>query len=393
MSAVSETTVSASRPPRDYSLLGADGQRAVELGLSSAQWYQTPIPRKQMKELMRRSDSPAIRDTLLWLGTMLVSAALGVYFWGSWACVPFWAVYGVLYGSASDSRWHECGHGTAFRTQWMNDVVYQIASFMSMRNAVWHRWSHARHHTDTIIVGRDPEIVAMRPPRKEVVLNFFGLAYSFPGIAAMLRHAIGKVSEEEKTFIPESEYPKMIRFARISLAVHGTTIALAIGLGSWLPLMVIGLPYFFGNWHIALFGLLQHGGLADNVTDHRLNSRTVYMNPISRFICLNMNYHLEHHMYPMVPYHALPTLHELIRHDTPAPSPSIWAACREILPIFLRQLREPDYYLRRELPPTANPYQDAPPASQPAAGNGTAHASTIAAATSSSCISTDAVLS
>ena len=51
-------------------------------------------------------------------------------------------------------------------------------------------------------------------------------------------------------------------------------------------------------------GLLQHGGLADNVTDHRLNSRTVYMNPVSRFIYWNMNYHVEHHMFPMVPYHA-----------------------------------------------------------------------------------------
>ena len=46
----------------------------------------------------------------------------------------------------------------------MNDVVYQIASFMIMRNPVTWRWSHARHHTDTIIVGRDPEIAVMRPP-------------------------------------------------------------------------------------------------------------------------------------------------------------------------------------------------------------------------------------
>ena len=36
-----------------------------------------------------------------------------------------------------------------------------------------------------------------------------------------------------------------------------------------------------------------------------------------------MNYHVEHHMFPMVPYHALPRLHELIKHDLPAPTPSI----------------------------------------------------------------------
>ena len=46
----------------------------------------------------------------------------------------------------------------------MNDAVYQIACFMIMRNPVTWRWSHARHHTDTIIVGRDREITVMRPP-------------------------------------------------------------------------------------------------------------------------------------------------------------------------------------------------------------------------------------
>ena len=57
---------------------------------------------------------------------------------------------------------------------------------------------------------------------------------------------------------------------------------------------------------MVMTGLLQHIGLADNVIDHRLNTRTVYMNPITRFIYWNMNYHVEHHMFPMVPYHALP---------------------------------------------------------------------------------------
>ena len=148
---------------RDYSLLGASGKMAVETGLAAAEWYHTDVTRKDMKALMQRSDAPAIRDTMIWLSSMVLFAGLGVYFWGSLACIPFFLAYGVLYGSASDSRWHECGHGTAFKTRWMNDAVYQIACFMIMRNPVTWRWSHARHHTDTVIVGRDPEIaVQMR---------------------------------------------------------------------------------------------------------------------------------------------------------------------------------------------------------------------------------------
>ena len=38
---------------RDYSLLGPDGQRAVDIGLAAAEWYHTDVPRKVMKELMQ----------------------------------------------------------------------------------------------------------------------------------------------------------------------------------------------------------------------------------------------------------------------------------------------------------------------------------------------------
>lgn len=344
---------------RDYSLLGRDAQAAVANGLSAAEWYHTDVPRKQMKELMKREDGPAIRDTAIWLGAMALFGGLGVYFWGSLSAIPFFVAYGVLYGSASDSRWHECGHGTAFKTMWMNDAVYQIACFMIMRNPVTWRWSHTRHHTDTVIVGRDPEIAVMRPPDLlRLVLNFFGLLDAWHALVDMVRNAFGVISAEEKTFVPESEQPKAIRIARIWLAIYLATGALAVYIGSILPFMLVGLPRLYGAWHHVMTGLLQHGGLADNVIDHRLNSRTVYMNPISRFIYWNMNYHVEHHMFPMVPYHALPKLHALIKDDLPEPNPSILHGYREMIPAFLRQLRNEDYFLKRQLPPTAKPYRE-----------------------------------
>jgi len=95
---------------RDYSLVGRDSELAEQNGLVAADWYSVDIDRKEIKRLMRRSDSPAIRDTLIWLGLLLASGAGGAYFWGTWWCVPFFLVYGVLYGSSSDSRWHESGH-------------------------------------------------------------------------------------------------------------------------------------------------------------------------------------------------------------------------------------------------------------------------------------------
>ena len=349
----------AMQAQRDYSLVGESSRRAIEAGLVSAEWYHSEVPRKTMKELMQRSDAPAIRDTILWLGLLLLTGAGGVYFWGTWLCVPFFFVYGVLYGSACDSRWHECGHGTAFKTRWMNDAVYEIASFQVMRNPVTWRWSHARHHTDTIIVGRDAEIAVMRPPPLFMLAaNYFGIFDVWNSLGALLRNAMGVLSPDERNFIPASEQPKAIFAARWHISIYAATLVAALATRSFLPLMLIGLPRLYGCWHMVMLGLLQHGGLADNVLDHRLNSRTVYMNPISRFIYWNMNYHVEHHMFPMVPFHALPRLHQLIKDDLPPPNPSIFAAYREMIPAVLKQLRDPNYFVRRDLPPSARLYRE-----------------------------------
>ena len=65
----------------------------------------------------------------------------------------------------------------------------------------------------------------------------------------------------------------------------------------------------------------------------------------------------------MVPYYRLPELHEEVKGDLAPAYPSIWAAYKEIIPAVWRQLRDQEYYARRELPPGAPPYH------QPAAIN------------------------
>ena len=122
------------------------------------------------------------------------------------------------------------------------------------------------------------------------------------------------------------------------------------------------LPGFYGMWLDMFYSDTQHAGLAQNVLDHRLNCRTIYTNAINRYLYWNMNYHLEHHMFPMVPYHNLARLHALIKADCPKPYNGFWEAWREIIPVVLRQIKDPAYYIKRDLP-TPSIRSDAPPAS------------------------------
>src|SRR5450759_5314508 len=344
----------------DYSLVGKDTALAIEKGLADAKWYASPVPRDKMRELLERRDSPAIRDTLLWFALLFVFGLGGYLLWGTWWAIAPFAAYGVLYASVSDSRWHESGHGTAFKTDWLNNTLYEIASFMVLRESTPWRWSHTRHHSDTIIVGRDPEIAVPRPPNMRLfVLTFFGLPAMAKYFQRVLVHCTGRLTPEEKTYMPESEYEKVFLRARICLLIYAGVVGLAIYQHSILPLMFIGLPTLYGSWLMPIYGDTQHAGLAENVLDHRLNCRTVYMNAINRYLYWNMNYHVEHHMFPLVPYHALPRLHDLVKADMPKPYGSIWEAWRELLPAVLRQVKDLAYHVKRKLP-TPTIRSDAP---------------------------------
>jgi MocE subfamily Rieske [2Fe-2S] domain protein len=335
----------------DYSLTGLNSTLAVERGLAEADWYQCAVPRDVLRSLLERRDGPAIRDTILWFALIFGSAYAAFALWHTiWFVLPYF-IYCALYATTSDSRWHETSHGTAFKTGWMNNLLYEIASFMVMREATIWRWSHNRHHSDTIVVGRDPEIAVPRPPNfKKILMTFFGIAGYPKYFKQIVLHSLGRISAEERTFIPDSEFSKIYIRARIYLGIYAAVLSLAILTRSVLPLLFVGFPNLFGTWLMVVYGMTQHAGLAENVLDHRLNCRTVYMNVVNRYLYWNMNYHVEHHMFPLVPYHALHRLHLAIKDDCPAPYASLVAAWSEIIPALLKQAKDPAYTVKRQLP-------------------------------------------
>jgi len=148
-------------------------------------------------------------------------------------------------------------------------------------------------------------------------------------------HSTGRLDPEEAAYVPESEVGKIVWRARLTLALYAAIIGSCFAFGTVLPLLLFVVPNLYGSWLMPVYGYTQHAGLAENVLDHRMNCRTVYMNPIHRFLYWNMNYHVEHHMFPLVPYHNLPRLHAIVKDDMPTPYSSLLDAWREIVPAVL----------------------------------------------------------
>jgi fatty acid desaturase len=313
-------------------------------------WYRPDIARQILKQLMKRSDASGLKNFGLWIALLLASGAVALYSWGTWWAVPAFFVYGTIYCS-SDARWHELAHGTPFKTPWLNQAFYQLCSFMTIREATLWRWSHARHHTHTIMVGRDPEIQVCRPPQLvTILLDFFYLIGGTAEIVKTLRHACGLISPEVADYVPAMERRKMIWISRLYVVFIAAVIGWCFAIHSVLPLMFVWTPRFYCGWFHQTLGLTQHAGMAMNVADHRLNTRTVYINPVFAFLYMNMQYHVEHHVLPMVPFHALPKLHEAIKAETPPAYPSLWSVYKEMVPALIRQTRDRSYFIRRNVP-------------------------------------------
>ena len=234
-----------------------------------------------LEELTRRSDFPALWHVLGWLALIAASGTIAYLLWPTWWAVPAFFVYSTLLVGSADARWHECGHRTAFKTEWLSDVVYQFTSFNLLREPVTWRWSHARHHTDSIIVGRDAEILTQRPPSfVQLGLLVFNLLQLNPRggpgtLRNTLTHAIGRKILPESDFVPESAWPKVFLVARVWVGLWAAVIVLAVASGSILPLLYVGAPSFIGFWLLVFFTLPLHATLAEDVLDHRLSARTV----------------------------------------------------------------------------------------------------------------------
>lgn len=324
-------------------------------------WYRPAIDQDLLTSLSARSNRPATISTGLWLAGIAATATAVVLTWGTWWVVAALIAHAVFACGAADARWHECGHGTAFASERANTVIYHLASFLLLREPTVWRWSHARHHSETIMVGRDPEIAFGRPTRPlRIVADLFHLYTGPRALVRLVRHAFGRIDPIVAGYTPASEYGRVRRDARASLGIRAAIVITCVVTRSVLPAVLLGLPAFYGAWMVVFFGATQHAGLDQNVLDHRLSTRSVRMNRFFRFLYLDMNHHLEHHLFPVVPYHRLADLQAALAPQLPPPAPSTWAAYREILPALARQYRDPSYALRPALPAPCEPPAAAP---------------------------------
>ena len=111
--------------------VGTVWKEAIASGLANPHWFRPKVDPKEIRELSIKQDLRPTIDALIWLDTCNLWQPRRVYFSILVGFAMFWLIYGVLYSSASDARWHECGHSTAFRTPWKNERFTKSRPFFA----------------------------------------------------------------------------------------------------------------------------------------------------------------------------------------------------------------------------------------------------------------------
>ena len=318
-------------------------------------WFRCEIDKQELKRLCKKSDWQGFKHMFIYFFFLFLFGYLSYATWGTWWTILFFFIYGNIWG-CSDAVWHETGHRTAFKSKFWNDFFYYIASFMDNFEPIRWRYSHFHHHTYTIF--NDPVDFEIHVKKPTDLIVFFCHYIPFSGFVFFknslqwetIKHAFGVTTEVMKVCIPEKERSKCRWSARSHVFIWCVTIVFSLLYQTWLPLLFIVLPNFYGKTLVMLMGLTQHAGLQEDIKDHRYTTRTVYLNPILSFLYWHMEYHIEHHIFPTVPSYNLPKIHELIKDQLPTTRKGLWGAYKEIIPALVKQAKDPNYKIPLTVP-------------------------------------------
>jgi fatty acid desaturase len=267
--------------------------------------FLATLPPDLRDRLTKRSDGPGLRHLAAHLGASLLTGGLiaaGVPGW--WLLLP---VQGILIASLFMLE-HEATHRTPFRTVWLNDGAGRLAGFLLVLPFEWFRAFHMAHHRWTNLPGQDPELAGPKPETLRAwVWHVSGLPYWAAQVRLMARLAGGRATEG---FVAEGAKARVVAEARAMVAGYAL-VALTL-VWTDLVLWVWVVPVLVGQPFLRVYLLAEHGDCPE-VANMFQNTRTTFTTRTVGWLAWNMPYHVEHHVWPTVPFHRLPEVHGLMK--------------------------------------------------------------------------------
>jgi fatty acid desaturase len=197
---------------------------------------------------------------------------------------------------------HEAVHGSLARNKRLNAVLGALCAMPVLQNFSAYRVLHLNHHQHLGEAG-DPDHYAnyTRWTWMVFIMNWLRLLVGYPVYI---------------TAIPILGFMQGTAKDRLGIAAEvAATAVLAWLICSHVPSIWLWhgwlIPMLFINTMVNIRGMSQHT-LLEHANDEVRGTRTILTYPLVRFFMCNENYHLEHHLFPGVPWHHLPQVHETL---------------------------------------------------------------------------------
>lgn len=265
------------------------------------------LPQAERARLTERTNRHGLIRFALHFGAVLALAAAIL------AEVPGWPVLllpqGILIIFLFTAL-HEAIHDTAFRSSTLNQIAANICGFLVFIPPIWFRYFHLAHHRHTHDPDNDPELMSPKPATLWQYAKYLSGIPLWTGMAKVIvGAAFGRASDP---YIPEKGRQKVVREARIYVALYAALLAASLALQTTALLWVWIVPALLGQPFLRAYLLAEHAR-CPHVANMLENTRTTFTNSVVRFIAWNMPFHAEHHAYPSVPFHRLPDFHAVVR--------------------------------------------------------------------------------
>jgi fatty acid desaturase len=281
-----------------------------------------------LHRLSQRSD---LRGFLQLAAHCLLLCATGFVVWnsrGSLWLLPAIVLHGLVLNFVFCAL-HESVHRTAFASRRANDAVAWVCGALLLLPREYFRLFHFAHHRFTQDPARDPELAQPAPYSAASYLwRASGLPNWYKRINVTLRHALtGRVTE---AFVPAAKRGLIVREARVLWTCYLTILVLSLIFRRADALIYWVLPMMAGQPFLRLFLLSEHAGCAFSGNMYA-NTRTTYTNGAVRLLAWQMSFHVEHHAFPAVPFHALAEVNSLIQGRIEVSAPGYLSLHRELL--------------------------------------------------------------